>query len=62
VRALKDILADLDRSGLTLEQQLLLMDLITACRRIAIWRDTTEIDEFLERLRKELHWPLPGCG
>jgi hypothetical protein len=55
VRALKDILADLDRSGLTLEQQLLLMDLITACRRIAILRDTTEIDEILERLRE-------GCG
>jgi hypothetical protein len=50
VRALKDILADLDRSGLTLEQQLLLMDLITACRRIAILRDTTEIDDILERL------------
>jgi hypothetical protein len=33
--------------------ELLLMDLITACRRIAILRDTTEIDEILERLRED---------
>ena len=55
VRTLKDLLADLERSGLTLEQQLLLMDLIKECRRVAIWRDTREIDEVLEWLRGELH-------
>jgi hypothetical protein len=34
-----------------------LVELITECRRIAIWRDTTEIDEILHWLRKELHYP-----
>jgi len=57
VRAFKNVLADLEKSGLTLEQQLLLVELITECRRIAIWRDTTEIDEILHWLRKELHYP-----
>lgn len=55
MRALKDVLVDLEKSGLTLEQQLLLMDLITECRRIAIWGDRKEIDEILHWLRKELH-------
>ena len=48
-------MADLEKSGLTLEQQLLVMDLIKECRRVAIWRDTREIDEVLDWLRKELH-------
>ena len=61
MRALKDTLADLEKSGLTLEQQLLLMELITECRRIAIWRETKEIDEILYWLRKELRYP-PTCS
>ena len=59
VRALKDVLVDLEKSGLTLEQQLLLIELIAESRRIAIWRDMREIDEILHWLRKECTYSPP---
>lgn len=62
MRALKDLLTELEKSGLTLEQQLLLLDLIKECHRIVIWRDTQEVDEVLHWLMKELHEPASLGG